>query len=114
VQHRALRQEVTLSHSILETSVQILHVFSRSFPATRWTHGRCGYNLSSLLVTSRCCRCVSSPKSNRRSVSQLGSSSRNPRVIQITVRRRELDQIALIGSAQADPKGSEEVWIRGE
>src|SRR5262249_52175165 len=47
--------------------------------------------------------CVSSPKSNCRSVFKLGSSSRNPRVIQITVHCCELDQIALIGSPQADP-----------
>jgi hypothetical protein len=59
-----------------------------------------------LLVTGGYCPLRQAPESSRRSVSQLGSSSRNPRVIQITVRRRELDQIALIGSAQADPRAA--------
>ncbi|MEY9548431.1 hypothetical protein ABIF67_002496 [Bradyrhizobium japonicum] len=67
---------------------------------------RAGTIFRPLFVTSRIASCVSSPKSDRRSDSQLGSSSRNPRVIQITVRRCELDQIALIGSAQAEPRAA--------
>jgi xylose isomerase len=48
VRHQSLRQEATLSHSILQSGVQILHGVSNAFSTTRWTSGRSGYNLAAI------------------------------------------------------------------
>src|SRR5262249_52957399 len=73
----------------------------------RWTRRACGSILFAIARHQPLLPAAKSSLNNlRRSAFQLGSSSRNPRVIQITVLSRELDQIASFGSAPAGPKAA--------